>query len=81
MADAEWDIAGWDIQEKGIWYAVTARARCPRCGEQLEVQSQRRKAAGPPDTPPLEVRDNGDGTVDLVAAGLFLPILSHRCAG
>ncbi len=79
MADAECDIAGWDIQEKGIWYVVTARATCPRCGELLQEESQRRKAAGPPATPPLELRENGDGTFDLVAAGLFLPILSHRC--
>ena len=71
--------AEWDVQEEGIWYKVTARATCPRCGQRFEEQSQPRKAAGPPETPPLEVRDNGDGTVDLVAAGLFLPIASHRC--
>jgi len=75
MADA-----AWDVQEQGIWYKVTARATCPRCGVQFEEQSQRRKAAGPPETPPLEVRTNDDGSVDLVAAGLFLPVVTHRCA-
>jgi nitrogen-specific signal transduction histidine kinase len=76
VADTE-----WDVQEKGIWYVVTARATCPLCGASFQERSERRKAAGPPDTPPLSVRDNGDGTVDLVAAGLFLPLVSHRCAG
>jgi hypothetical protein len=59
---------------------VTARGTCPRCGETFEERAERRKAAGPPPTPPLEVRANDDGTVDLVAAGLFLPVVSHRCA-
>jgi hypothetical protein len=72
--------AEWDVQERGIWYVVSARGTCPRCGETFEEQSQRRKAAGPPETPSLEVRANDDGTVDLVAAGLFLPVVSHRCA-
>jgi len=71
----------WDVQEKGIWYQVTARATCPRCGAPFEEQSQRRKAAGPPETPALEVRQNDDGTVDLLAAGFFLPVVTHRCAG
>lgn len=73
--------AQWDVREEGTWYKVTARATCPRCGEQFEERSQRRKAAGPPETPPLEVRVADDGTVELVADRFFLPIVTHRCAG
>ncbi len=71
----------WDVQEEGTWFHVTARATCPRCGQPFEERSQRRKAAGPPDTPPLSVQVAGDGTVELLAQGLFLPIVTHRCAG
>ena len=71
----------WDVREEGTWFHVTARATCPRCGDGFEERSQRRKAAGPPDTPPLEVRVADDGTVELVAQGLFLPVVTHRCAG
>ena len=74
MAEAE-----WDIREEGPWYKVTARATCPRCGGRFEERSQRRKAAGPPDTPPLDVRVTDDGTVELLAAGFFLPVVTHRC--
>ena len=76
MADAE-----WDVQEEGVWYKVAARGTCPRCGAVFEERSQRRRAAGPPDTPPLEVREAADGTVELVAEGFFLPIVTHRCGG
>ncbi len=71
----------WDVQEEGSWYKVTARATCPLCGRQFEERSQRRKAAGPPDTPPLSVRVAQDGTVELAASGLFLPVVTHRCDG
>ncbi len=71
----------WDVQEEGSWYKVTAGATCPQCGEQFEERSQRRKAAGPPETPPLEVRVAGDGTVELLARGFFLPVVTHRCSG
>jgi len=74
VADAE-----WDVQEVGTWYRVTARATCPRCGELIEETSQRRKAAGPPETPPLSARVADDGSVELVARGFFLPIVTHRC--
>lgn len=70
----------WDVQEEGTWYKVIARATCARCGGQFEERSQRRKAAGPPDTPPLHVRVAPDGEVELVAQGFFLPIVTHRCA-
>ncbi len=70
----------WDVQEEGTWYRVTARATCPRCDEPLEDSSLRRKAAGPPETPRLEVRVADDGTVELVGERLFLPILTHRCS-
>lgn len=76
MADA-----AWDVKEEGTWYKVTARATCPRCGAAFEERSQRRKAAGPPETPPLDVRVADDGSVELVAQGFFLPIVTHRCDG
>jgi len=76
MADA-----AWEVREEGTWYKVTVGATCPRCGERFEDKSQRRKAAGPPDTPPLDVRVVADGTVELVATGFFLPVITHRCAG
>lgn len=72
--------AEWEVREEGTWYKLTARATCPRCGSAFEERSQRRKAAGPPPTPPLSVRVAADGTVELVGAGLFLPIVTHRCA-
>ena len=75
MAEAE-----WDIREEGTWYKVTARGTCPRCGVRFEERSQRRKAAGPPDTPSLDVRVADDGTVELLAAGFFLPVVTHRCS-
>lgn len=78
MAGAD---ARWDVHEEGTWYEVTARATCPRCGEEFEERSQRRKAAGPPETPPLEVLVADDGTVELRAERFFLPIVTHRCAG
>lgn len=71
----------WDVREEGTWYQVTARATCPRCGQKFEERSQRRRAAGPPETPPLSVRVAADETVELVAQGFFLPIVTHRCAG
>lgn len=71
----------WDVREEDTWYKITARAACPRCAQAIEVASQRRKAAGPPDTPPLSVRVAADGTVELVAQGLFLPIATHHCTG
>lgn len=71
----------WEVREEGVWYKVVARATCPTCGVPFEERSQRRKAAGPPDTPPLDVRVAADGTVELVATGFFLPIVTHRCAG
>ena len=71
----------WDVQDEGTWYRVTARATCPRCGQLFEEGSLRRKAAGPPETPRLEVRVVDDGTVELVGERLFLPIVTHRCAG
>jgi len=71
----------WDVREEGTWYHVTARATCPRCSQPFEERSQRRKAAGPPETPPLHVQEAADGTVELVAQGLFLPIVTHRCPG
>lgn len=75
MADAE-----WAVKEDGTWYQVTARATCPKCGESFEERSQRRKHAGPPETPPLDVRVASDGSVELVAEGFFLPIVTHRCS-
>ena len=74
MAEVE-----WDVREEGTWYKVTARATCPRCGARFEERSQRRKAEGPPDTPALDVRVADDGTVELLAAGFFLPVVTHRC--
>ena len=71
----------WDVREEGTWFHVTARATCPRCDQPFEERSQRRKAAGAPHTPPLSVQVAGDGTVELLAQGLFLPIVTHRCAG
>lgn len=71
----------WDVQEVGIWYEITARGTCPRCGQPFEERSQRRRAAGPPDTPPLEVRLADETTVELVAPGFFVPIATHRCPG
>lgn len=71
--------AEWDIREEGAWYKVTARGTCPKCGALFEERSQRRKAAGPPERPHLEVRESPDGTVELVAEGFFLPIVTHRC--
>ncbi len=76
MTDARWEVA-----EEGSWYKVTARATCPTCGVPFGERSQRRKAAGPPDTPPLSVQVADDGTVELVAEGFFLPVVTHRCAG
>ncbi|MEO5680738.1 MAG: hypothetical protein ABIS47_13840 [Acidimicrobiales bacterium] len=70
----------WDVREEGSWYMVTARATCPLCGQAFEERSQRRRAAGPPDTPPLSVRVAADGTVELAAAGFFLPVVTHCCA-
>ena len=75
MADAE-----WDVREEGTWYKVTARGCCPTCGASFEERSQRRKAAGPPETPPLSVRVAEDGSVELVAQGFFLPIVTHHCS-
>ena len=75
MADAE-----WEVREEGTWYKVVARGTCPSCGALFEERSQRRKAAGPPETPRLDVRVAEDGTVELVAQGFFLPIVTHRCA-
>ncbi len=74
MADA-----AWDIKEEGSWYTVAARATCPRCGAVFEERSQRRRAAGPPETPALSVRVAEDGTVELLAERFFLPIVTHRC--
>ena len=71
----------WDVQDEGTWYKVTARATCPRCGQDFEEGSLRRKAAGPPEPPRLEVRVTADGTVELVGERLFLPIVTHRCSG
>ncbi len=71
----------WDVQEVGIWYDITARATCPRCGQAFEERSQRRRAAGRPDTPPLELRVVDATGVELVAPGMFLPIATHRCPG
>ncbi len=76
MAEAEWDVC-----EEGTWYKVAARATCPTCGALFEERSQRRKAAGPPETPPLSVRVADDGTVELLAQGFFLPVITHRCTG
>lgn len=76
MADA-----GWDVKEEGTWYKVTVWATCPRCGTRFEERSQRRRAAGPPDTPPLDVRVADDGSVELLAQGFFLPVVTHRCDG
>lgn len=76
MAEAQ-----WDVREVGTWYKVVVRATCPRCGALFEERSQRRKAAGPPDTPPLSVRVADDGTVELLAQGFFLPVVTHRCSG
>ena len=76
MADAE-----WDVREDATWYHVTARGTCPRCGAVFEERSQRRRVAGPPDTPPLEVREAADGMIELAAQGSFLPIALHRCEG
>jgi hypothetical protein len=73
--------AEWDIREEGTWYKVTARGTCPACGALFEERSQRRKAAGPPETPALSVRQAADGTVELVAEGFFLPIVTHTCQG
>jgi len=75
MAGAE-----WDIKEEGSWYEVTARGTCPKCGAVFDERSQRRRAAGPPETPPIDVRVADDGSVELVAQGFFLPIVTHRCA-
>jgi len=69
----------WEVREDGVWYLATARATCPTCGAGFEETSRLRKAAGPPETPPLEVRLAADGTVELLGAGLFLPIVTHRC--
>jgi len=76
MTDAE-----WEIREEDTWYMVTARGACPRCGARFEETSRRRKAAGPPDTPPLAVQVADDGNVELVAAGFFVPVVTHRCVG
>jgi len=72
--------AEWDVREEGTWYMVTARATCPRCAAVFEERSQRRRAAGPPETPPLAVRVAEDGSVELVATGFFLPVVTHRCS-
>ena len=71
--------AAWEVREEGTWYKVTAWGTCPACGARFEERSQRRRAAGPPETPPLDVRQATDGTVELVAQGFFLPIVTHRC--
>ena len=71
----------WEVQQEGEWYRVAARATCPLCGEMLQHEELRRVAAGPPETPPLQIAVSGAAIVELTAAGWLLPVIVHRCAG
>ncbi|MDQ6617985.1 MAG: hypothetical protein M3083_25385 [Actinomycetota bacterium] len=60
---------------------MTARATCPQCGAGLSYEDRRRVLAGEPETPPLSVSVTNEGTVELSAAGLFIPLVVHQCEG
>jgi hypothetical protein len=70
---------GWEIEEDGPWYRVTARATCPNCGAPLSHEDLRRVAAGPPETPELTLTVAADSSVELSAVGYIFPMLTHRC--
>ena len=69
----------WEVEEDGVWYRVTARATCPKCGLEFSHREERRVAAGMPHRPELIVTVNPSGTVELSAVGSILPMVEHTC--